>query len=74
MALDTNVKIGSTVKYRDKDGNSYYRVTKLTKNFVNLGSIFGRTIYHKSVPLSEVTEAHDEWYEIWSKSESYQSM
>lgn len=68
---ETEVKVGSTVKFE----NGYYRVTKLTKaGTVNLGSIFGGTIYHKKISISEVVESHDEWYKKWSQSESYMSM
>jgi len=61
---------GSVVKYKD----GYVRVTAKFKNTVNLGGIFNGKLYHKGIPLSEVVEAHDEWYEGWTKSESYQCM
>jgi hypothetical protein len=43
---------GTTVKYN----GGYYTVTRVTKNTVNLGSIFGNHIYHKGVAKSEVVE------------------
>lgn len=61
---------GSVVKYKD----GYQRVTALFKNTANIGGIFNGKIYHKGVPLSELTEAHDEWYKEWQQSETYQSM
>ena len=61
---------GSVVRYKD----GYVRVTAKFKNTVNLGGIFNGKLYHKGVPLSEVEEAHEEWYEGWTKSETYQCM
>jgi hypothetical protein len=61
---------GSVVKF----GDGYYRVTARFKESVNLGAIFGGHIHHKKVPIADVEEAHDEWYALWQKSESYQSM
>ena len=64
------IEKGTVVKYKD----GYLRVTAKFKNSVNLGAIFGGKLYHKGVPLAEVTEAHDEWYAIWEQSETYKSM
>ena len=61
---------GSVVKYKD----GFVRVTAKFAKTVNLGGIFNGKIYHRKVPLTEVVEAHDEWYERWTKSETYQSM
>ncbi len=61
---------GTIVKY---DGG-FYRITRETKSTVNLGAIFGNHIYHKGIQKSEVTEAHDEWYQRWAQSETYMSM
>ncbi len=70
--MKTNEPIvkGGTVKYKD----GYFRVSALFANTVNLGGIFSARIHHKKVPLSDVTEARDEWYKRWSESETYQSM
>ena len=54
--------------------SGWYRVRKATKNTVNLGSIFGRHLYHKGVPKDQVREDADTWYANWSKSETYQCM
>jgi hypothetical protein len=64
------VTSGMVVKYDE----NFYRVRKVTKNTVNLGSIFGRTMYHKGVDKSKVKEAHDEWYAIWQQSDTYKCM
>ena len=61
---------GTIVKY---DGG-FYRITRETKNTVNLGAVFGNHVYHKGIQKSEVTEAHDEWYQRWTQSETYMSM
>jgi hypothetical protein len=64
------INTGSVVKYQ----NGYYRVTRCTKNTVNLSGVWGGRIYHKGINKSEVTEAAAEWYERWSQSETYQCM
>jgi len=61
---------GTIVKY----DSGFYRITHETKNTVNLGSIFGNHVYHKGIQKSEVTEAHNEWYQQWTQSETYMSM
>ena len=62
------------VKYK----GGFYRVSadkgQGEKRWVNLKSIFGNTIYYKHVPVTEVVEAEQEWYNRWTQSESYQSM
>jgi hypothetical protein len=64
------IEKGSVVKYAD----GYYRVTARFKETVNLGAIFGGHIHHKKVSVFKCEEAHDEWYEKWTQSETYQSM
>lgn len=66
----TEIKVGSIVKYND----NFYRVTRLTKNTSNLGSVFGKTIHSKGINRNELIEASDSFYERWQKSESYQCM
>jgi len=61
---------GTIVKY---DGG-FYRITRETKNTVNLGAVFGNHIYWKGIPKSEVTEAAEEFNEYWTNSETYKSM
>jgi len=62
--------VGGIVKYE----NGWYRVTRMTKKTVNLGSVFGSKIYYKGIPKEEVEEDEAAWYENWSKSETYMSM
>jgi predicted nucleotide-binding protein (sugar kinase/HSP70/actin superfamily) len=64
------IKKGSIVKFE----NSNYMVTSLRGGKVNLGSIFGSRIYHKGVPVERVTENANEWYDNWTKSETYMCM
>ena len=68
----TNIEIrkGSIVKFE----NGNYRVTSLRGGKVNLGSIFGKHIYHKGIPVECVNENSAAWYEHWSQSETYQCM
>jgi hypothetical protein len=61
---------GSVVKY----GDGYYRVSARYSRTVNLSGVFTSFVHHKSVPVDQVVEAHDEWYEKWTQSETYQSM
>ena len=78
MANTKEISSGSIVKATVNGTEGFFRVTAFfaTKKgvSVNLGSIFGKTIYHKRVPISEVTEAQTEWYAKWSNSETFQSM
>lgn len=61
---------GDVVRYKD----GYYRISALFKTAVNLAGVFSSYIHHKKVPLIEVREAHDEWYEKWTQSETYKCM
>lgn len=75
---ESNLKAGSIIKvvnrYSEGVMSGYYRITSIRGMYANLGSIFGKTIYHKRVPLSWLIEAEAEWYSKWSQSESYMSM
>jgi hypothetical protein len=71
-----DIKSGMIVAYKAPGDNhaGWYRVTKATKNYVNLGAVFGGRVYYKSVPKAEVKEDEQAWYDSWSKSETYMSM
>jgi hypothetical protein len=75
---ESNLKAGDVIKVVDRysEGvmSGYYRITSIRGMYANLGSIFGKTIYHKRVPLNWLIEAEAEWYSKWSHSESYMSM
>ena len=69
-----NLNVGSIVKY----AGGYYRISADRgtddKRWFNLASIFGTKIYHKQIPATAVVEAHQEWYDRWTQSETYQCM
>ena len=60
----------AVVKFQE----GFYRVTSHRGGKVNLGRVFGGRIYYKGIPEADVVEAHDEFYDYWSKSESYMCM
>lgn len=61
---------GSIVKYKD----GWMSVRAVFKNTVNLGRIHGSKTAIKGVPIEEVTEDYNGWYELWSQSETYRCM
>jgi hypothetical protein len=70
MATTSEIKTGSIVKFE----NGWFRVRKCTTNTVNLGSIFGKQLYHKGVPKDQVQEDEANWYKKWQQSDTYKSM
>ena len=76
--MTQNLNKGTVVKLIDRyatgDFAGYYRITSVRGQYANLGSIFGNTIYHKRVPLTNLVECEDEWYARWSNSETYMCM
>ena len=64
------IQKGSIVQYQ----NGNYRVTSVRGTKVNLGSVFGSSIYHKGIPIQEVVENAAAFYQWWEKSETYMSM
>ena len=66
------IETGAVVKRNSETG--YYRVTSIRGGKANLGSVFGRCIYHKGVPVETLTECENEWYAKWQQSETYQCM
>ncbi len=65
-----DIKKGSIVRYKD----GWREVRAVYKNTVNLGRIHGNKTTVKSVPLNEVREDHQGWYDLWSQSETYRCM
>jgi hypothetical protein len=61
---------GDVVKYKD----GHCRIKSLFKTHATLCGVFGGRIYAKKVPLTELKEDHDAWYEEWTKSETYRCM
>jgi hypothetical protein len=70
--VEPEIRNGDIVLYSEDGG--HYRVSKVTKNTVNLCGVFGRKVYFKGVDKSKVKEDRDSWYEGWSKSETYMCM
>jgi len=68
--MENQINKGSIVNYQ----GGFYRVSKLTKNTVNLKSVFGNWVYYKGIKITEVTEAAADFHNDWTKSESYQCM
>ena len=71
--MTNEIKTGSIVSIKNGYG-VYYRVTSYRGGKVNLGSIFGKTIYHKGVPVENVYENEKEGSKKWTQSESYWCM
>lgn len=75
MTKEMNITVGSIVKMQSKYGTrGNYRVTSIRGGKANLGSIFGKHIYHKGVPVENLKECEKEWYAAWQQSETYQCM
>ena len=70
--MANEIKAGSIVSLKNEKG--YYRVTSYRGGKVNLGSVFGKTIYHKGVPVENVYENGSEWSKKWTQSETYMCM
>jgi hypothetical protein len=70
--MKNEIEVGSIVSIKKESG--YYKVTSLRGGKVNLGSIFGKTIYHKGIPVENVYENETEWYIKWTQSETYMCM
>lgn len=70
--MSKEIKVGSIVSIKGESG--YYKVTNYRGGKVNLGAIFGKSIYHKGVPIENVYENGDQWYNKWTQSETYMCM
>lgn len=60
----------AVVKFQE----GFYRVTSHRGGKVNLSGVWGGRIIAKGIPEAEVVEAYEEFYDYWSKSESYMCM
>lgn len=49
-------------------------ITRINSKWANIGSIFGGRVTDKKVPLTELTESADQFYERWRQSETYRCM
>ena len=50
------------------------RISRLTSKWANIATIWGGKCTHKRIPLTELTECSEEFYDGWRKSESYRCM
>ncbi len=50
------------------------RISRINSKWVNISTIWGGKCTHKRVPLTELTECTEEFYEGWRQSESYRCM
>jgi hypothetical protein len=77
MTKEMNITVGSIVKIKNGVTPYYrgnFRVTSIRGGKANLGTIFGRHIYYKGVPVENLKECEKEWYAAWQQSETYQCM
>ena len=78
--MSKQINKGSVVKFVNPDKlnktTGYLIVTSLRGGKANLGPIFGngKTIYFKGIPVTDLVECHDEWYDKWTNSETYKCM
>jgi len=50
------------------------RISRINSKWVNISTIWGGKCTHKRIPLTELTECTEEFYEGWRQSESYRCM
>jgi hypothetical protein len=50
------------------------RITRITSKWANIGGVWGGKVFDKKVPLTELEECGEQFYDNWSKSESYRCM
>ena len=59
--MKNEIKVGSIVSIKNGLGN-YFRVISYRGSKVNLSSPFGKTIWHKGVPVENIYENEEEWH------------
>jgi hypothetical protein len=74
--LGHDIVTGMIVAYANPETNKeeWCSVRKVTKNTVNLGSVFGRALYYKGVDIGLVRPDADAFYSNWRNSETYMCM
>jgi len=65
---------GASTKYTLVPRVCQGRITRITSKWANIGAIWGKGVYDKKVPLTELTECSEQFYDNWRKSESYRCM
>ena len=72
---NSTLSVGSIVKGKlFSTITGYYRIKSIRGAYANLCGPFGRAIYHKRIPLTQLVECENEWYAKWQRSETYQCM
>lgn len=65
---------GASIKFTLVPRVHQGRITRITSKWANIGTIWGGKVVDKKVPLTELTECAEQFYDNWSKSESYRCM
>ena len=65
---------GASIKYELVPLMRQGRITRITSKWANIGAIWGKGVYDKKVPLTELTECSEQFYDAWRKSETYRCM
>jgi hypothetical protein len=50
------------------------RISRINSKWVNVSTVWGGKCTHKRIPLTELTDYTEEFYENWRQSESYRCM
>jgi hypothetical protein len=50
------------------------RITRITSKWANIGGVWSGKVFDKKVPLTELTECGEEFYDNWTKSDAYRCM
>jgi hypothetical protein len=67
-------KVGTSTEFTLVPQVHQGRITRITSKWANIGTIWGGMVFAKKVPLTELTECAEQFYDAWSKSESYRCM
>lgn len=65
---------GASTKYTLVPQVRQGMISRINSKWANISSIFGGRVYDKKVPLTELTESADQFYERWRQSETYRCM
>ena len=65
---------GASIKFTLVPAVEMGRISRINSKWVNISTIWGGKCIHKRIPLTELTECTEQFYEGWRKSESYRCM
>lgn len=63
-----------TPQYKTVDKYVTGKITRLTSEWANIGGAWSGKVFAKKVPLTELIECGEEFYDNWTKSETYRCM